>query len=141
MSEKNNAETGNEAMILLFCFLGVVLFFVVGYFFKPNVPEPIKSNTDVVQTNPETGIEIVEHDWCRCGYRERCICGSVLNDTDKDARFVFVEINLYDESGVQVDSISPSISNLEAHGKWEFKRHVYDDNVSNYKIKKKVRFH
>lgn len=136
MSEKNNSETGNDAMILLFCFLGVVLFFVVGYFFKPNVPESIKSNTDVVQTNPETGIEIVEHDWCRCGYRERCICGSVLNDTDKDARFVSVEINLYDESGAQIDSVLPSVSNLEARGKWNFERVIYDYRVVSYKIKK-----
>lgn len=66
----------------------------------------------------------------------RYVVGTVKNNTDRQYKYVQVEINLYDSSGAQVDSTLANANNLEPKGTWKFKSMpIVNDNVTNYKIK------
>ncbi|MBR2393346.1 MAG: FxLYD domain-containing protein [Alphaproteobacteria bacterium] len=100
-----------------------------------------KSDTVVVEHRElPQDVELLEHDWCYGDYGIRYVCGTVINNTTRDMKLVVVDVNLYDESGVQVDSNSDTITNLEAGGKWKFEVGAYDSRIVSYKIKEVVHY-
>jgi hypothetical protein len=63
------------------------------------------------------------------------IVGTVANDSDVEYDSVFIEFNLYDDSGALVDNAIDGIDNLEPHGKWEFEATVFEERAAKAKLK------
>ena len=63
------------------------------------------------------------------------VTGTVRNNTNKQYKYVQVEINLYDKSGAQVGSTLANTNNLEPHGLWKFKAPIIEDNTAKYSVK------
>lgn len=63
------------------------------------------------------------------------IVGSVKNNTNKQYKYVQVEVNLYDADGAQVGSTLANTNNLEPGGTWKFKTMATTKDFASYKIK------
>lgn len=63
------------------------------------------------------------------------ITGSLANLTDKEYKYVQVELNVYDESGAQIGTALANTNNLEAKGTWKFEALGTQTGVKTYKLK------
>lgn len=63
------------------------------------------------------------------------ITGTVTNLKNKEYSYIQVEINLYDDSGAQIDSTLANANNLEANGTWKFEAIAMTTGVASYKLK------
>ena len=91
------------------------------------------SQTHQIETKPK--LEVVEHHVCPGAFDMNNICGTVVNNSNKEINYAQVEISLYDSDGSTIGSTSDTINNLEPGGKWKFNAQVFDDNVASYKIR------
>ena len=85
-------------------------------------------------TNRQENLEIIESHPFNDG-SVRYVVGTVKNNSNKQYRYVQVEINLYDKSGAQVGSTMSNVNNLEAHGTWKFKAIILEDNAKKFLVK------
>lgn len=68
-------------------------------------------------------------------YGVKVVTGILENTNNKQYGYVQVEINLYDENGVQVGSTIANANNLEPNGKWRFKAPIIEKSASTAKLK------
>lgn len=83
---------------------------------------------------PKPNLELLEARSENEGYG-RYIVGTIKNNTNRQYKYVQVEINLYDSSDAQVGSTLANTNNLEPGGKWKFKAAILEDNTARFKIK------
>ena len=62
------------------------------------------------------------------------ITGSIKNNTDRDASYVQVTFNLYDEEGNQIGTAMDNINDLEAGGTWKFEAVSWEEGVASYRL-------
>lgn len=62
------------------------------------------------------------------------IVGTVKNQSGRNYSFVQVEINLYDRSGVLLESTLDNVSNLAAGGSWRFKAPVLKRGADRFSV-------
>jgi hypothetical protein len=60
----------------------------------------------------------------------------VVNNTDYETSWVFIEFNLYDDSGLLVDNTCDAVENLEPHTRWNFEALVSEGRAAKAKLKK-----
>lgn len=81
-------------------------------------------------TSDDGNLEL-ESDYCSDGK----VCGTIKNLSSDSYSYVEVNINLFDASGNQVDSILTNVNNLAGNTNWNFKAYVTNQNdVSKYKV-------
>lgn len=96
-----------------------------------------KANESTTQTinKRKAELEVLEHSMCYNDYA-KYICGTIINNTNRNISYAQVDINLYDRDNTLVDNTFDSITDLEANGKWKFKAPIlYEYGVASYKIK------
>lgn len=95
-----------------------------------------KANESTPTTNKRKAeLEVLEHSMCYNDYAQY-ICGTIINNTNRNISYAQVDINLYDRDNTLVDNTFDSITDLEANGKWKFKAPIlYEYGVASYKIK------
>lgn len=59
-----------------------------------------------------------------------------MNNTDYETSWVFIEFNLYDDSGLLVDNTCDAVENLEPHTRWNFEALVSEGRAAKAKLKK-----
>jgi hypothetical protein len=120
----------------LFC-LSVFWFLKIAHFDTTseqfNTPSDDKSTT--ATTTNRKNLEVLDYKWTRGDFGLRMITGTVKNNTNKKYNYVQVEINLYDESGTQVDSTLANVNNLEPQSSWRFEAPVINDSAKTAKVK------
>lgn len=103
---------------------------------------PLNTQSTTTQTEKEVkpkeaakpNLEVISHEVLQEEYATY-ITGVIKNNTNRTYGYVQVEINLYDEDGVQIGSTLDNLNNLEGGGSWRFKAFVLEDDVDSYKIK------
>jgi hypothetical protein len=68
-------------------------------------------------------------------FSQRCLVGTVVNNTDFEMSSVYVEFNLYDDSGVLIDNTCNGVDSLEPRTAWKFRAWVLDDRVAEARLK------
>lgn len=83
---------------------------------------------------PKTLILLENHE-CVGEFGTKAICGTILNNSDRNLSYAEVSVNLYDASGATIGSNLDNINDLEAGKKWKFEITITTDRpVANYKI-------
>ena len=83
---------------------------------------------------PKTLILLEDHK-CKSEFNTKAICGTILNNSNRDLSYAHVSINLYDASGAMIESAMDNINNLEAGRKWKFEATIMTDKpIKEYKI-------
>ena len=115
---------------------GVVFLAILMFSFNDN----LTSYQSITSTNEGKGtnLTVTESHSCNLGYGARAICGTVKNNSNHNAGYVQVEINLYDKKGNLIDSTLDNVNNLEPYATWKFQAPIINDNVATYKIKNVV---
>ena len=78
------------------------------------------SNTNSVELELQDGWKIKTE-----AYGVKYVVGKIKNNTSKTYSYVQVNFNTYDKEGVMLGSVLANTNNLEAHGTWKFKAHIY----------------
>ncbi len=134
------------AIIASLCLILNICNAVDGWNMTDTTPAPASAPTSVGNVKSEEnnaddlanskGLELIEHHQCKDEYGSRAVCGTILNNTNKDYGYVQVSVNLYDASGNLVDSEFTNINDLEAGKNWKFEISITTDKpIKSYKIK------
>lgn len=96
----------------------------------------VKQSDNSGFVNAANGLELIEHHQCRSEFGTKAICGTILNNSRHDFKYVEVNINLYDAEGNMIDSELANVNDLESGKKWKFEAVITADKpVKEYKIK------
>jgi hypothetical protein len=117
--------------------LGLVLgAAVLACFGGPSVVGPDLEVSIVPEEVEIEGKGLVVEDYrVESGFLFTYIIGTIANNSNVEYDFVYIEFNLYDETGALVDNAGDGIDNFEAHSKWEFEVMVWEDRAAKAKLK------
>jgi len=82
-----------------------------------------------------SNLEVQNHSFCTMEYGVKGICGTIVNNSNKNFSYAQVEINLFDKNGAVVGSTLDNINNLDAGQKWKFQAAIIGTNAASYAIK------
>lgn len=92
-----------------------------------------------VAEKPKANLEVTESHIERGQFGNWYVAGTIKNNTNKQYRYVQVDINLYDDAGNQIGATMDNTSNLEPGGTWKFKAIIpsyLEDSATKYKVMK-----
>ena len=87
------------------------------------------------ENNKFNNFEISNIEQCREEGGFRAICAIIRNNSDKDYKFVQVQINLLDDSDNLVGNSTATINNLDRKQNWKFRAVVLDECATVFQIK------
>jgi hypothetical protein len=128
----------NGCMITIFVIVGLMVFFgIIGALVgDDSKPERMATTSPTeVKTESRDDLELIKHGSERGEFGNLYITGTIKNNTNKQYKYVQVEVNLYDDDGAQIGSTLANTNNLEPRGMWKFKAVAMEDNAASYRIK------
>lgn len=84
---------------------------------------------------PKTLLLLENHE-CKTDLDAKAICGTILNNSDRNLSYAQISINLYDANDALIESAMDNINNLGAGEKWKFEVGILTDKpIKKYKVK------
>lgn len=132
MSEEQKKKP-NGCLITVLVAIGV--FLLLGALASRSDNNGNSGTEQLVSTTEKQDLELIDSGSKRDEFGNLYITGTIKNNTNKQYKYVQVEINLYDGDGAQIGSTLANTNNLEPGGTWKFKAVALEDGAKSYKIK------
>lgn len=116
----------------LFALVFLATLSVIGVISSNQHSQPVVS---AAVNSSRSDLEVINYAFASGQFGNDVIQGTIRNNTGRQYKYVQVEINLYDKSGVQIGSTLANVNNLEPNGTWKFEAPLLNGGASTVRIK------